>query len=148
MFLSALQFGTPLTLAFVGVILWSLLAAGREYFHLRKLKKRLEAGELLEQKTNWQKKRRWYWGLEGARWALGLCVLGLIVHAWAVWDEGEIPMVEYSGTPPIDVDWAVAYRLIYPAVVFQKGNVVVRVRINRDVQFLKDWAPKLADSIS
>ncbi len=98
--LSVLQFGTPLTLGLVGVLLWSLLAAGREYFHLRKLKKRLEAGEPLEHKANWQKKRRWYWGLKAARWAFVLCMLCLLTHAWAAWEDGEIPMAGYGGTPP------------------------------------------------
>jgi len=172
-------------------------------------------------------------------------VLCLIVHAWAVWDEGEIPMAEYGGTPPfatladmagegavwesdptpkystvrewsdalapvnlywsehgayrladgsgfsgmlyvyyhravspwvaqclaeeyrredcwgsvwdrgrdrelecppLDVDWAVAYRNVFPTVVFRKGNVVVRA-YGYGLP-LEDWAKMLADSIS
>ncbi len=99
-FLTALELGTPLALGILGTVLWCWLAAGREYFHLRKLKKRLEAGEPLEHKANWQKKRRWYWGMRAARWGAALLVIGMCTHAWAVWDEGEIPMAEYGGTPP------------------------------------------------
>lgn len=98
--LMALTLGTWLTLGLLGVGLWSWLAAAREYLSLRRLKKRLEAGQSLEHKADWQRKRRRYWGLKAARWTLILCVACLFARAWAAWDEGERPLAGYSGTPP------------------------------------------------
>jgi len=241
-FLAAVHAGSGLVLALMGSMLWSVVSNLREYFFLRALKKRLEAGESLDHGKDWRSRKGRYFAGRAAGWTVVILLVVALTRTLMVSGEKGIPLTDYVGhppfvtlyelhgegegiywrsdlstvrewsdlispvnldwseyatvtytdgtelggalcvdyhetvspwvarllaqeyqrwdrwgnrwnwehyeeleCPPMDVDWAVAYRSIYPTVVFQKGNVVVRA-YGYGLP-LEDWAPKLADSI-
>ncbi len=115
LFLAAVNVGSGLILTLLTVMLCSLIGNLREYFTLRALKKRLEAGESLDHSKDWRSRKGRYLGGRAAGWMVLLLLAIVIARAFMVDVRDEIPLAEYPGHPPfatvrdLTEEWAVRY---------------------------------------
>ena len=82
------------------LIFWELAESLAEYFHLRKLKKQLSAGESLTHRADWQRRQKGRRVLRALNLALWVLTLTLFFRVWSHNENGAIPMADYTGTPP------------------------------------------------
>lgn len=82
------------------LVLWLLAGSVAEYRHLRRLKKQLSAGQSLSHRSDWQRREKLRRGLQVLNVALWAVTLTLFVQSWDYYENGGIPMADYTGTPP------------------------------------------------
>lgn len=97
--LPLVEMGAPYLMLWA-LALWALAKSGAEYFHLRRLKRQLAAGESLTHRADWQRRQKGRRALGGLNLALWVLTLTLFVRAWDYHENGATPMANYAGTPP------------------------------------------------
>ena len=123
---SFIQVGTPLYLLFQAVIFWSAAGSLRSALHLRRLYRRLRAGQPLNHRKDWRRRSRRYRASQILCLVLTLAVAGLLLRLWSIDASGEnqIPLAEYQGELPFPTMEDLLPGAAYTASVMDYTNYV------------------------
>lgn len=97
--LPLVEIGAPYLMLWA-LAFWALAKSGAEYFHLRKLKKQLSAGESLTHRADWQRRQKGRRTLGALNLALWVLTLTLLFRAWDHYENSTVPIADYTDTPP------------------------------------------------
>lgn len=97
--LPLVEIGAPYLMLWA-LAFWALAKSMAEYFHLRRLKRLLSAGESLTHRADWQRRQKGRRALGALNLALWVLTLTLLFRAWDHYENSTIPIADYPGTPP------------------------------------------------